>query len=255
MIGTNGAVKQDLKHMFLWLLGLALLLTLALALGPSAALAENEDGQDRDGARGATPKAGTILYEITETVKFTGSGVTTTRDAVAVLLGSAKVGTPLCPAGIPLPPPLPPLVDPATQRCTITAMGTDVVPLATGIGPVSGTFSVVVNAPGNSSVHIPDLPILTGTFQGTNDLSLAVLHGVPLGFIRGVFTVDQTGQVLPFSGTFRLPFAFDANGQAKEAEDGERDVFYLGDDGRLIEVRGNERVLGLSPVRLELTFN
>ena len=254
MIGTNGAVKQDLKHMFLWVLGLALLVTLALTLGPGPALAENEDGQDRDGARGATPKAGTTLYEITETVKFTGSGVTTTRDAVAVLLGSAKVGTPLCPGGIPLPPPLPPLVDPATQRCTITAIGTDVVPLATGIGPVSGTFSVVVNAPGNSSVHIPDLPILTGTFTGTNDLSLAVLHGVPLGFIRGVFTFDQTGQVVPFSGTFRMPFAFDANGQAKEAEDGERDVFYLGDDGRLIEVRGNERVLGLSPVRLELRF-
>ncbi len=242
MIGRNGAVKQDLKHMFLWVLGLAWLVTLALMLGPGPALAQDK------------PKADTILFEITETVKFTGSGVSTTRDAVAVLLGSAKVGTPLCPAGIPLPPPLPPLVNPATQKCTITAIGMDVVPLATGIGPVSGTFSVVVNAPGNSSVHIPDLPIITGTFKGTNDLSLAVLHGVPLGFIRGVFTFDQTGKVLPFSGTFRLPFALDVNGQAKEAEESDQDVLYLGDDGRLIEVRDHERVLGLSPVRLELTF-
>jgi hypothetical protein len=42
-----------------------------------------------------------------------------------------------------------------------------------GKGPVSGTFAVVVNAPGNSSVHVPDLPLLTGTFSGTNDLSPA----------------------------------------------------------------------------------
>src|SRR5712691_5894479 len=166
-------MRPDLKLKAPALLLVSLALT-SLLISTSQALAED---------RGATPTSRTTLYEITETVKFTGSGVTTERDAVAVLMGSAKVGTPLCPAGFPVPPPLPPLVDPATQRCTITAIGTDFVPLATGIGPVSGTFSVVVNAPGNSSVHIPDLPILTGTFAGTNDLSLAVLHGVPLGFI------------------------------------------------------------------------
>jgi len=207
------------------------------------------------GNNGENLTPGTTLYEITEKVRFTGTDVTTSRDAVAVLMGTASAGTPLCPVDFPMPPGLPPLVHPVTQRCTITAIGKDMVPLATGIGPVSGKFAVVVNAPGNSSAHIPDFPILTGTFEGTNDLSLAVLGGVPIGFIRGSFRVDQTGQVLPFSGTFRLPFALTASGEdLKEAEEDDEKHFYLDDNGLLIEVGDHERVLGLSPVRLEITF-
>ncbi len=37
MTGRKAEMRQDLKQTFLWSLGLALLLTLALALGPSAA--------------------------------------------------------------------------------------------------------------------------------------------------------------------------------------------------------------------------
>jgi hypothetical protein len=112
----------------------------------------------------------------------------------------------------------------------------------------------VVNAPGNSSVHVPDLPLLTGTFSGMNDLSPAILHGIPLGSIHGTFTVDGDPQGVPFRGTFRLPFALDPQGRVKDPDDEREDTFYLGDDGELIRVRPFERVLGFPPVRLELKF-
>jgi hypothetical protein len=95
---------------------------------------------------------------------------------------------------------------------------------------------------------------MTGTFSGTNDLSMAVLYGVPLGRIIGSFQIDGTGQLVPFTGTFRLPFALDSNGDAKEPDDEGQDVFYLGDNGQLIGVRPHERALGFPAVRLELTF-
>jgi hypothetical protein len=52
------------------------------------------------------------------------------------------------------------------QSCTVIATGTDSVSTMTGASPVSGTFDVVINAPGNSSVHVPDLPVISGTFSG-----------------------------------------------------------------------------------------
>jgi hypothetical protein len=62
--------------------------------------------------------------------------------------------------------------------------------------------------PGNSDDHVPDLPVLTGTFTGDVDLSPAVLSHIPVGYLtNGQLTFDQTGQVIPFSGTFRLPFS------------------------------------------------
>ncbi len=121
-------------------------------------------------------------------------------------------------------------------------------------GPSLWNVSLVVNAPGNSSVHVPDLPLLTGTFSGINDLSPAILHGIPLGSIHGTFIIDGDPQQVPFTGTFRLPFALDAAGKVKEPNDEREDTFYLGDDGQLIRVQPFERVLGFPPVRLELKF-
>ena len=227
----------------------ALVVLVGLAGSAPAIAAEDEQrGQRGRSARERDVLAnGTRLYEVTETVHFTGSGVATSRDAVAVLMGFAPLGSPLCP--------LEALVtNPAARTCTVTGIGQDMVPLATGNGPVSGTFAVVVNAPGNSSVHVPDLPLMTGTFSGANDLSMAVLYGVPLGRIVGSFQIDGTGQRVPFTGTFRLPFALDSNGSAKEPDDEGQDVFYLGDDGQLIGVRPHERALGFPAVRLELKF-
>jgi hypothetical protein len=212
---------------------------------------------DRDEATGAT---GVTLYEVSERVTFDeGEGVVV-RNAISPLQGFAELGTPLCPSKL--------LISvPKISSCTVIATGTDSVSTQTGVGPVRGTFDVVVNAPGNSSVHVPDLPVISGTFSGTVDLSLAVLHRVPLGSIEGVFTITESADpatgalvtlsqpvVLPFRGTFRMPFKLGAQGRFVRST---RDhvAFYLGDDlRRIIPVKAFERSTGFPDVRLEVSF-
>jgi hypothetical protein len=79
---------------------------------------------------------------------------------------------------------------------------------------------------------------------------------VPLGTIRGTFVIDNDplGTAIPFTGTFRLPFALDAKGRAKEPEDEQENTYYLGDDGSLVPVQPYERSLGFPAVRLEVKF-
>jgi hypothetical protein len=229
--------------------GQMILAVLALVFALVPASAGEPQGHQRGERERDAIVHGTRLYEVTETVHFGANGLRKTRDAAAVLMGFAPLGTPLCPTKALV-------TNPETQTCTVTGIGQDSVSLITGIGPVSGTFAVVINAPGNSDVHVPDLPLLTGTFSGENDLSRAVAHGVPLGSIRGsfIFDGDPKAPPVPFTGTYRLPFALDRHGKAKEPDDEREDVFYLGDDGRLIPVRPFERVLGFPPVRLEVKF-
>jgi len=207
---------------------------------------------------------GVTLYEVSERVTFdpdpSAAGVIR-RNATSPLQGFAALGTPLCPSTL--------LVSvPRIESCTVIATGTDSVSTVIGTGPVSGTFDVVVNAPGNSSVHVPDLPVISGTFTGSVDLSLAVLHRIPLGSITGTFTVTAqiadpaTGMltalsrpvVLPFSGTFRMPFKLDAHGRWRRS-DRSNTAFYLADDlYTMIPVRSFERSTGFPVVRLELNF-
>jgi hypothetical protein len=224
-----------------------------LLLSPTVARAEDGDRHKRSHR---APAEGATLYEVTESVAFDPirglEGPALSRNATATLLGFAKVGTPLCPSEALIS-------NPAAETCTILGLGTDRIHLGTGMGPVSGTFAVVVNAPGNSSVHIPDLPVLTGTFQGLIDFRAPVLFGIPIGLVEGSFALNDqaghpTGVTLPFSGTFRLPFALDARGNATEIENEDKPAFYLADDGSLIRVRHNERNLGLPTVRLEVHF-
>src|SRR5437016_8522725 len=134
---------------------------------------------DRDEQTDSLGPTGVTLYEISERVTFdpdpSSAGVIR-RNATSPLQGFAEVGTPLCPSDL--------LISvPRIQSCTIIATGTDTVSTVTGLGPVSGTFDVVINAPGNSSVHVPDLPVITGTFGGELDLARDVLHRDPLGAI------------------------------------------------------------------------
>ena len=155
---------------------------------------------DRDEQTDSLGGTGVTLYEISERVTFdpdpSSAGVIR-RNATSPLQGFAEVGTPLCPSDL--------LISlPRMKSCTVIATGKDTVSTATGLGPVSGTFDVVINAPGNSSVHVPDLPVISGTFSGDVDLSLAVLHHVPLGSIMGSFTITQladpaTGMLGPLS--------------------------------------------------------
>src|SRR5262245_24763094 len=227
-------------------------LTLAL-LGLSA----SAQAEDRDEATGAT---GVTLYEISERVMFDQVQGVIVRNATSPLQGFAALGTPLCPTAL--------LISvPRIKSCTVIAVGTDSVSTQTGTGPVSGTFDVVINAPGNSSVHVPDLPVISGTFTGTVDLSLAVVNRLPLGFIAGTFTAVRvadpaTGMlmdlpqpvVLPFRGTFRMPFKLGAHGRFERSER-DQAAFYLADDLRTrLPVGAFERSTGFPDVRLEVTF-
>src|SRR6266446_6481008 len=220
-------------------------------------------GGGRDEQADALGGTGVTLYEISERVTFnpdpSAAGVIR-RNATSPLQGFAELGTPLCPSELLI-------TVPRMQSCTVIATGTDSVSTVTGMGPVTGTFDVVINAPGNSSVHVPDLPVISGTFAGTVDLSLAVLHHLPLGSIAGSFTITQmadpaTGMlgplpqpvVLPFTGTFRMPFAIDTHARHVRS-DRRHAAFYLADDLRTLSlVRPTELSVGFPTVRLEVTF-
>src|SRR5215813_209608 len=130
---------------------------------------------------------GVTLYDTSERVTFDPDPSTAgviRRNATSPLQGFAEVGTPQCPSDL--------LISvPRISSCNVIATGTDSVSTVTGTGPVSGRFDVVVNAPGNSSIHVPDLPVISGTFTGAVDLSLAVVDRLPLGSIEGTFTIAQ----------------------------------------------------------------
>jgi len=212
-----------------------------------------------------TGTADVTLHEISERVTFHPKGdgdagaFVIVRNAISPLLGFAALGTPLCPSSLMV-------TVPQMNSCTVTAIGWDSVSTATGIGPVQGIFDVVINAPGNSSVHIPDLPVISGKFAGTVDLSPAILLGVPLGSITGTFTItkvaDATGRLvyvtpspLPFTGTFRLPFAISPTGSAVKS-DKTQAAYYLADDRQtLIPVEWHQLSMGFPTVRLEVNFS
>jgi hypothetical protein len=226
--------------------------TLTLLVISATAYAE-----DRDEATGAT---GVTLCEISERVTFDQAQGVVFRNATSPLQGFAALGTPLCPSELLI-------TVPRIESCTVIATGTDSVSTVTGAGPVSGTFDVVINAPGNSSVHVPDLPVISGAFSGTVDLSLAVLDRLPLGSIMGRFTITQMADpatgilvplsqpvVLPFTGTFRMPFKLGAQGRFEQSAR-KQPAFYLDDDlHTLIPVKAFERSTGFPDVRLEVSF-
>jgi hypothetical protein len=101
-----------------------LFILLALILGPFPALAGERI------RRPVLPNSDATLYEVTETVRFdVAAGLSVTmRDAIATLMGSARLGTPLCPAEVLL-------TNAAVRTCEISGQGQDSVSLATGLGP------------------------------------------------------------------------------------------------------------------------
>ena len=198
-----------------------------------------------------------VLYEVTEDMYLTVRGANgsmvsyvsdaskaTHRQAVAQLGGYAKLGTPLCPEWV--------ATITTAKECTINAKGADDLSLATGKGTLSGSYAVVVQ--GDNDVDAPEFVIITGTFTGDADLSMA-MSGQGLGFItNGVVTIDgYPGAAFKFTGTFRLPFALDESGRHHRARRGS-DAFYLSDDGQPMKIGDNERSLGVPTVRLEIEF-
>lgn len=228
---------------------IAICLAFALLLTPlSQAVAEEDE------TSAPLPNA---LYEVTENVNYSPIQGVASRNATSALLGAVAIGTPVCSSQALQ-------TNPQTKTCSVLATGSDEISLMTGTGTVSGDYFVVVNAPGNSAVHVPDCPVESGKFEGTIDFSRP-LQGIPIASVRGTFTrtttfwgctlptpVSNAGSV-PFSGKFRLPFSVDQEGYADEPEVG-APAFYLGDDGQLLPVRSTERNLGFPLVRLEIAF-
>lgn len=206
---------------------------LLLALWPALAAAQ----------LGVRDDANSVMYEVTENLKLkplqTGRGVSS-----ASLMGSVNGNTSICPIPV---------------SCGITAMATRSISLATGTGPVAGTFSVVGELDGGQSnpVDGPEAVLVRGNLQGTIDLSQALLFaatggaaGSPTGTIRGRWSAHGADGG-PFAGlhahgtlegTFRLPIEVPVFG-----------VVYRGATG-FVPVLDNERSLAEPTVRLELKF-
>jgi len=225
------------------LLGLMFLL-FALMWGPAPALAKSADA---------------VLYEVTEDMYLTvndpdgkivsyvsDAAKATNRQAVAQLAGTAKFGTPLCPAWV--------KKITKAKECTINAKGSDDLSLADGAGTLSGTYAVVVQD--NNTVDAPEFVIMSGTFFGEANLGPAMSGNAPLGYItNGVGTIDgYDGAAFKFHGTFRLPFALDESGRRGRPWR-DADAYYLDDHFKPFPVKASERSLGMPTVRLEIDFD
>jgi hypothetical protein len=202
-----------------------------------------------------------VLYEVTEDMYLVArdgksetyvTDVTraTNRQAVAQLSGTAKLGTPLCPKWVKQ-------IAPKAKSCTVNAKGADdlsLTGLTAGKGTLKGVYAVVVQ--GDNKVDAPEFVIMTGSFTGDADLSLSMAGQAPIGFItNGVGTIDgYDGATFTFSGTFRLPFAFDEYGRSRWGGRYYGDAYYLGDDRQPVRVKNSERSLGWPTVRLDIEF-
>src|SRR5262245_11930678 len=185
-----------------------------------------------------------MLYELTENVTITNDGGVYGRHAFAALQGWAKLGTPICPYELMFK-------NPRKYYCTVTAIGNDTVSTLTGKVTISGTWATVVQF--DNKVDAPEATVLTGTFKGEIDLSLALSKVAPLGYVtNGTFTIDGSDVEYRFAGTFRLPFTIE-HGRRGRVDD-TRDAYYLADDGKPVRVKSKERALGWPLVRFEVDF-
>jgi hypothetical protein len=201
------------------------------------------------------------LFELTENMKLT-RGKVVRRVATTALMGSAEVGTPLCPAGR------------GPGRCAINAVGSNNIDTTTGLGRFDGRFTVVV--PGDNPVDGPELVVMSGRFRGRMDFAPALLNNLPYGTVEGQFDVERSGKKIPFSGVFRLPFlgsvAVSEGSEPRTLRQilcprtpnpnptlGGPDIAYVDTtagvlNGACLDVRPNELSLGLPTVRFDIAF-
>jgi hypothetical protein len=190
-----------------------------------------------------------VLYEVTEQMKVKRND--TVRAATASLMGSISAGTSICPDWL--------VAALKVGGCSISATASDTINLATGQGPVSGKFSILI--PGDNPMDGPELVIAEGTLRGMIDLSPAVVgwNGikVPLGTITGEWSARGTrGGPLEglraegtLTGTFRLPFADPWLGAAYMLN-----PYAYPAEGSAVAITKDELSLGVPAVRLELSF-
>jgi hypothetical protein len=176
-----------------------------------------------------------LLYELTESVRSTGRGGAF-KSSDSTLAGWVHSGTAICPTAMGL------------EVCSVTVRARGRASDDTGIGPVTGTFQIVVQDA--NSVDGAELVVATGSLSGDLDLSPVFLRSTPLGTITGSYSMAGVKNTVLanhkargwFTGTFRIPYVDDASGR----------VSYLMDDGRIVPVQPEETSLGVATVRLEL---
>ena len=198
------------------------------------------------GAVCAASAADVVLYEVSEAVKLDSAGGGKFKRNTGTLFGSARAGTVLCPQFI---------VDALdrsgkTAVCAISVQATGKADDVTGIGPVSGTLTVL--SQDQNDVDAPEIAVITGTINGSMDLSPVFQLGRPLGSITGRFDAQGANGTIAkgykaagsFTGTFRLPFMLEGVSRAQ----------YMMDDGRTVAIDPAEYVLRYPAVRLEVTL-
>ena len=231
---------------------------------------------------GKSQRVDAKLYEVTENMTLDNLSAPSLRTATATLQGTARLGTPLCPADLIQLLLQVGLITRADKPCTVTAVGSDEIDTATGAGTLTGTFAVVVNL--DNTTDSPEFVAMTGTFEGAMqvvvDMKAKPPRTLPLiNLSNGVFKpADVLGIPItcpdpsptpckdisaigldpakfgaaPFTGVFRLPFTVERRSWRKAFS--HRDAYYLGDNGQLIRVQADERSLGFPTVRVEIDF-
>jgi hypothetical protein len=184
-----------------------------------------------------------VLYEVSENVSMKDQGQKglVLQSSSAILMGTLKVGTPLCPAWLGAAT--------GSTFCSLTVNATANADDTTGIGPVKGSIRVVVQD--WNKTDGPEVVVIKASFSGTIDLSQAAQQGIPLGAIAGSYDATRgvrgtVGEPYKphsgsFTGVFRLPFLYGDSAS------------YLTPTG-IVPVGDEELTLGTPTVRLELTL-
>jgi hypothetical protein len=250
-------MRPELKRTFARVLGSTLCALLALGLGHSSALAGSWDYWDylewfTDGAPKVLARGvDAALYELSENafVEFDASGNPVARGAKSSLQGIAKLGTVLCPSSLLV-------TNPTTETCTVTVRGENFVSLATGQGPITGEFAVVIQL--DNQIDSPELPVMLGDFEGTINF-VPALMGQHFGTARGTLTVKRSfvpgvpiDVTVPFTGVFRQPFALTLTGKKKKPKRGEMAFYNVEGISQL--VKQDEKAANWPTVRFEIKF-
>ena len=198
------------------------------------------------GSTGVARAVDVVLYEVSEAVKLDAAAGGKFKGNTGTLFGYAVAGTTLCPQFV---------VDAldrsadTTKTCGISVQATGKADDVTGIGPVTGTVTVMMQD--KNSTDAPEIIVISGNITGTIDMSPTFVSGRPLGSISGRFQVTGANGTVAkgysaagdFRGTFRLPFMLEGVSRPQ----------YMMDDGRTVTIQTSEYVLRYPAVRLEVT--
>lgn len=159
-----------------WSLGWAILLTGALVMTATSAVAQTPDS---------------TLYTVTEVMKVAGT-TTPHRIAAGALAGTARLDTPFCPEK------LAPKLPVGATECWVVATGADDINLTNGQGTLAALINPVTT--GDNPFAAPMLELDRMIVNGQIDFSPA-LGGLPYGTVTG-----RVNFRYHFTGVFLQPF-------------------------------------------------